>query len=249
MRLSEILTAAQVAGILYTQRAAKTAGAEIEPHFSEFPADVPPLKAIAALRDSKLVTKTRWEALSAANRQKAFFITGIEQRSILGIIRDAVGDSLQKGWTLKGFEDVVRARVTDLAITGGHLRTVWHMNVSNKFRQGRYEELGQPEVRAVLQYFLFDALIDGVVRDNHKALENGIARVDSPLWAKYADPLGFNASRPGLRFWAGGYEDCRCQRIAITEGRARRMISSGEGWDMEQGVPAIAGPDPGFIRT
>lgn len=233
LTLSEILTAAQVAGILYTQRAAKTAGADIDPHFSEFPDDVPPLKAIKALKDSDLVTKARWEALSQANRQKAFFITGIEQRSILGIIRDAVSDSLQKGWTLKTFENVVRGQIEDLAISGGHLRTVWHMNVSNQFRKGRYDELAEPEVRSVLRYFLFDALVDQVTRPNHKALENGIAPTDWEGWSRYADPLGFN---------------CRCQRIAITEGRALRMIESGEGWDLTAGVPAEAGMDPGFVR-
>jgi hypothetical protein len=105
--------------------------------------------------------------------------------------------------------------------------------VTNAFNLGRYQEMQDPDVRSVLQYYLFDAVVDGVVRHNHALLEGGIAPVDWPGWEKYRPMLGFN---------------CRCAVIAITAGRAQRMLESGDGWDMTLGVPADAGMDPGYVR-
>lgn len=228
-QLVEILTASEIAGRLNTRRRA-------EAQFDEeqtFPRGLPPRKAISYLKKLPSVRKADWEAAAAKFRRPAFFIAGIENRQILEIIRTVIEESLREGLSLEKFEQRVRNRLWTLRIKGGHLRTVWHMNVSNAYRAGRYEELQQPEIKGVLTHYLFDAIVDGVVRPNHKALENGIAPINWPGWEKYRDPLGFN---------------CRCQRIAISSARARRMIESGQGWDMTLGVPANAGPDEGFVR-
>lgn len=232
--LTDILTAAEVVGRRRTRKAAQAAGAELTVKFAEtFPGDVAPRRAVAWLKNLRVVTPEAWSAIANRRQRDAFFIAGIEEETTLRMIRDAIAGSLERGDSLLTFERTVRSQLEGLAITGGHLRTVYHMNVGNALRTGRYEELGQPEIRATLGYFLFDAIVDSVVRPNHRVLDNGIAPVDWPGWDRYRDPLGYN---------------CRCQRIAITSDRAQRMIDAGEGFDLTAGVPAGAGPDPGFVR-
>jgi SPP1 gp7 family putative phage head morphogenesis protein len=234
--LQEIIVASRLGGRLQIRREARKAGIEAKPQpiFSEvFPKDKPPLKAIDWLKSLRDVTREQWQSTMAQYQTSAFFITGIEQKETLVVIKQAIQDSLAKGWTLSKFESEVRAQINDLALSGGRLRNVWHNQVTNAFNRGRDEEMKDPATRAVLSFYLFDAIVDGVVRPNHAALDNGIAPVDWAGWQQYKPMLGYN---------------CRCARIAITAGRAKRMLESGEGWDMTLGVPAGAGPDPGYMR-
>lgn len=232
--LQEVLAGSLIAGKLQMGRTAKAAGMVAPVKFAEiFPADTPPTKAIEWLRQLPVTTRQAWEAALARYRQPAFFISGVEQKEVLLMIRAAIEESLQKGLTLKQYEDLIRSKISDLALTSGRLRNVWHQNVTQAFIRGRDEEMQDPAVKAVLPYYLFDAIVDGVVRPNHKALENGIAPVDWPLWERYKPMLGFN---------------CRCARIAITAARAKRLLESGQAWDMTQGVPAGAGPDENYVR-
>ncbi len=225
--LAEILTATKICARLKVRE-------QVNKQFAEtFPKEIPPHKAIQWLKNLEIVTREIWEFEMAQSRQAAFFITGVEQTETLRVIQKAIEDSLEHGHTLAQFEAGIRDQLQDLALTGGRLRNVWHNNVSSAYTHTRDEELGQPDVAAVLPYFLFDALVDGVVRPNHKALENGIAPQTWEGWEKYKPLLGFN---------------CRCCRIAITAGRAHALLASGEAWDMTQGVPAEAGMDPGYIR-
>jgi hypothetical protein len=157
----------------------------------------------------------------------------VEQQATLDVIRKAIADSLDKGMTLVQFEANIREQLSDLALTGGKLRNVWHSTVTNSYNNSRYQELEKPEIKAVLSWWLFDALVDGVVRPNHAKLDNGLAPVDWPLWERYKPMLGFN---------------CRCALIAVTDGRAKAMLASGEAWDMRLGVPEGAGPDKGYVR-
>lgn len=247
-RLTQILAGSELAGRTHARQEARKAGSDVTLQFDEptkpktiweilksavRAADPPPTREIEWLKGLPRITRAKWDATLARYRQPAFFITGVEQRETLRIIQDQIGESLRLGHTLKQFEDAVRDSLDNLALTGGRLRNVWHNNVGNALRKGRYDELAQPEIRNLLGYFLFDALVDGVVRPNHAALEGGIAPQSWPGWSKYGDPLGHN---------------CRCCRTSLTEARAISMIESGEGFDLTAGVPAGAGPDPGFVK-
>jgi hypothetical protein len=225
--LAEILAACHIAARLKVREQAEQSFAET------FPKEIPPHKAIEWLKDLPQVTRDLWEAAVAVSRQPAFFITGIEQQETLRVIQQAISDSLQKGQTLAQFESAVRSELHDLALSGGRLRNVWHNSVSNAYTATRDEEAGQPEIQSLLPYFMFDALIDNVTRDNHALLDNGIAPQSWEGWSQYKPLLGFN---------------CRCVRILITAGRAMAMLEDGSGWDLTQGVPAGAGPDDDYIR-
>lgn len=98
---------------------------------------------------------------------------------------------------------------------------------------GREKELRAPDVAGVIAYRLFDAIKGSNEPENHCVLDGGIAPADWPGWNTYSPPLG---------------RGCCCALIGITAGRARRMIGSGEGFDLTKGAPERAGPDDGWVR-
>lgn len=230
--LAEILTAADLIARIQAERIVDGETARQRREFAEI-LDMTPAAAIDWLDQIPGITKEQWEQTLAGKMKPAFFVAHIENETIRELIRQEIEESMRRGYTLKRFEQNIRERLTGLEITGGHLRTVWHMNVTNSLQAAREEELSSPGVKTILGYYLFDAVIDGVVRPNHRVLDKGIAPTDWEGWMRYKPMLGYN---------------CRCNRIAITESRARRMIASGEGFDLTERIPAGAGPDQGFIR-
>jgi hypothetical protein len=96
------------------------------------------------------------------------------------------------------------------------------------------KELRKPDVVRLLTHRVFDAIKGSGEPENHCALDGGIAPADWPGWNTYAPPLG---------------RGCCCALIAITAGRARQMIESGEGFDLTKGVPEKVGPDDGWVRA
>jgi uncharacterized protein with gpF-like domain len=230
-RIAQLIGTCRMAAKVRVRKQAQAHGVQFAE--KEFPRELTPDKAIEWIKSLPIATREHWEMILAQSHQAAFFITGIEQRETLNVIQKAIEDSLKQGWTLKQYEAEVRAQLDDLALTGGRLRNVWHNVVTSSYQQERYKELADPEVKAVLPYFMFDALIDGVTRENHALLDNGIAPQDWFGWMTYKPMLGFN---------------CRCQVIALTAGRAESLLASGECWDMTQGVPPGAGPDEGYRR-
>lgn len=243
LALAQILAAAEMTGRLRTRNQARDESGSLpvipsgarDLQFTEvIPQNIPPAEIVAYIRALPAVERSRFESFVAKYERQAFTVSGIESERTLRALRNLIAESVEKGWSIARFEEEARRQLAALSSLGdGRLRTVWNMTVSNALREGRYSELRDPDVARLLTHFLFDAILDGRVRPNHAALENGIAPVDWPGWATYGDPLGFN---------------CRCTRTAITAGRARRMIESGEGHDLTAAIPAGAGPDPGFRR-
>ncbi len=166
---------------------------------------------------------------------KAFQISGVSQKAALEAMRELIARSLEEGLSLAEFELRAGKLLRSFELSPARLRTIWNTNVGQSMARGREEELRDPEVRQVLGWRLFDAMNDQFVRDNHLALDNGVAPAD--WWdgpgEEFKPLLGFN---------------CRCVLLGITAARARRMIEAGEATDLTEGIPAGAGPDPGFRR-
>ena len=96
------------------------------------------------------------------------------------------------------------------------------------------KECRSTDVADVISFRLFSAVKGCGDAENHLVLGGGIAPVDWHGWNTYAPPLG---------------KGCCCALIGITAGRARRLIESGEGFDLTQSIPDKAGPDADWIRA
>jgi hypothetical protein len=94
--------------------------------------------------------------------------------------------------------------------------------------------LGDPDVRLVVPYLLFDAILDSSTRSNHRALNGGIAPLSWTGWNRFAPPLGLG---------------CRCTLIGITRARAGKLLANGASYfDLLQAIPPGAGPDAEWRR-
>ena len=180
--------------------------------------------AVRLIRNMPVVGQPCWEE---------FKFSGVDQESGLKMLRNLMADSLERERTRKEFECDAQKLLLQFQLRAGNLRRLWNTVTGQALEDGRKYALSDPEVARVVSFRLFDAMIDFRVRPNHAALENGIAPGDWPGWATYSPPLG---------------DECRCTLIGITAARARRMIASGESFDLTKSVPAGAGPDPGYKK-
>ncbi len=236
-RVAEILAAAEVAGRLRTRRQAKEEVDDLSDQVSAFaetvPRSVAVRDAVRWIRSLPAVPSSEWEAFVSKHQRAAFSIAGESRTVVIEAVRDLAAESLQSGLTPSQFSSLARDMLRQFQARPGRLGTVWNNTVSNSLRAGRYQELQRPEIRRVLSHWLFDSYNDADTRDNHLAMDGGIAPLEWSGWARYGDPLGHN---------------CRCARSAILAVRAQRMIDSGQGFDLTVSIPAGAGPDAGFTK-
>jgi len=90
-----------------------------------------------------------------------------------------------------------------------------------RHRKRQAEIAADPNLRLLIGCWLFSAM-EGTCAKDHTKLRNGVAPFDWPGWKEWEPP--FN-------------RECACCLIAIGRGRARRMVESGEGFDLTKGVP------------
>ena len=118
------------------------------------------------------------------------------------------------------------------AWTDGYSRMVFRTNVNTAVTAGRFRQAQDPDIRAVIPAFEFDAIGDADTRPNHEAATGIVMRPDNPGWAKIAPPLGYN---------------CRCQVRLLSVPQLERMGRLDRyGQVRESRIPADAYPDPGF---
>lgn len=127
---------------------------------------------------------------------------------------------------------IERVRVETAPWSESYARMVFRTNVNTAVTAGRFRQVRDSEVRAVIPAFRFDTMEDVDVRANHAPADGRIWKVDNPVWARLAPPLGYN---------------CRCQVAMASYPSLVAMGRVGAGGQvMEDSVPPDAYPDPGF---
>lgn len=148
-------------------------------------------------------------------------------------IARAMREGFAEGNAAAGLQRAIERVAGDTADWSmAYARTVFRTNVNTAVTAGRFRQAQDPDVRAVVPAFRFDAVGDADSRDNHVAADGMILRVDNPEWRRIAPPLGYN---------------CRCQVTLMTVPQLRRMgRMTPQGEVIEDRVPAGAFPDQGF---
>lgn len=108
--------------------------------------------------------------------------------------------------------------------TAAYADTVWRTNVATAHAAGRFRQLANPAIAAVIGGLRYVAVMDSDTRPNHAAMNDVIARADDPIWERHSPPQGWN---------------CRCSLELVPADEMRRVPARVR-------VPAGAGPDPGF---
>ncbi len=236
--LSAALAMAEIAGRLRVRKQAGVGEGLVPSRFAEsFPQNVSTADLERYIRSLPAVERSQWEAFIRKHQGAAFTVSGVNNRAVLGDLRDLVARSLEARLTPEQFDRAARELLRNYQVSGARLRTVWNQTVSNAIREARAEEVRDPEVRAALPFALYDAILDARVRPNHAAMEGAIAPLD--WWegqrSDLEPPLGFS---------------CRCQLLYMNSVRARKLTEQGEPYfriDLD-GPRAGAGPDTGFVR-
>lgn len=203
--------------------------------------NMPPEEAIKLLESKGLVVSESWRDLWKAAHARAFTVARTAGFDVLGDIRTALNDTLEKGETLESFQKQLtpilqRKGWWGKAIdpeTGEILKTyegttrpveygsprrlklIFEQNAQTAFMAGRYKEM--MDAVDTHPYWQYVAVLDSRTRPAHRALHGRIFRYDDPVWAVAYPPNGWR---------------CRCRPRPMTASRIKReglAISSGEG--------------------
>jgi len=230
-RIARLLAAARVLGQAQVRRDADLP-LKRDMQMAEL-SQVSPAGAVEYLRRLPVMTQAQWERAVTEQQAQAFRIAGVNQQAALEGMRDLIATSLESGLTPTQFERAARELLRNFQTSAGRLRVVWNTNVGQALANGREEALRDPQVAAIINWRLFDAMNDGSTRPNHLAGDNGVA--PAAWWETTGAEL-----RPLLGF------NCRCVLIGVSQARALKMIESGAARDLREGIPFGFRRDPGF---
>jgi len=187
-----------------------------------FSFDLPFEEAIAwAAGRVSVLPETYYRELPAAARGKAFTISGLTSIDQISTVIKSLRMASEDGSTFAEWQEWALTRPELAALPNGRLETIFRMGVQTHYGIGRTQQ--QRLNKKARPYFLWDAVNDSRVRDDHLAMDGYIAPIDDPIWNIWSPPAGFN---------------CRCTRIALNERQAKAR-----GYPMEK---PDAMPDPGF---
>jgi len=189
-----------------------------------------------------LVTRTPVVLRDAAQRTGAEIARLYSQGRVVAFARSAeqavtervhaqIIEAMRTGLTTSEAVAHIRENVDQLrqkteAWTDSYARTAFLTNVSTAVSAGRFRQVQDPAVQAVIPAFRFDSVNDADTRPNHRAADNHVWSVDNPVWNKLAPPLGFNCFLPGTRI-CGAVEIASKARYS---GPAVEIKTEGGGW-------------------
>lgn len=148
-------------------------------------------------------------------------------------VREFLRGGIEQGFPRASIQDAI-ARIGDFSRS--YAETVYRTNLNTAFTAGRFQQVREPGVREVIGAFGFEAVLDGDVRENHRAAHGLIASPDDTVWETLSPPLGFN---------------CRCSvRMVSRFELERRGLIEGEVVERFE-PPGFSGafPDPGFEKS
>jgi hypothetical protein len=207
-------------------------------------------EAAKALAKKNVMTRSQFDLLDSAARQKAFTVAHVESLDTIAKIRNAMAESVEQGVDLAAFREKVLAAVDEgTFMSDAHLEVVFRTNVQTAFSDGQMKVLQHPFVRSGFPYASYEAIHDDRVEHTHLEMESlgiqgtNIYRINDPV---------FQLFRPPWR-WS-----CRCSWIPMTvRMAASKGIAEAQQW-LDTGVeptpPAFVAmpsfrPPPGFERS
>lgn len=156
-------------------------------------------------------------------------VTKKAQEIIGKAVADGVGANEAGRLLSGGIEDI---RQLSGPWSESYSRMVFRTNVNTAVTAGRFAQVQDPDIAAVVPAFRFTTAGDTDVRSNHAPMNGVILKTGNTLWNTYASPLGYG---------------CRCQMNFVTVPQLRRMGRlDKDGKVIESKIPAGAGPDDGF---
>jgi len=182
------------------------------------------------------VMREVFDGLSAQYRKDAFTLAGAADVRLITKIRDALAEVAKKGGTAEDFQAAVNAITDDAGVAqldAFTLDTAFNTAMQKAYSLGRYEQMSDPAVKAVLPYWQYWTVGDDRVRPEHAVLNGFTARADDPVWRKIYPPNGFN---------------CRCSVVPILASEADKDADE-PGYARLPLLAQLKVPQPGFGKV
>jgi len=152
---------------------------------------------------------------------------------VQGLIETAMRDGIPEADIGKKIiTEVEKARTLSQPWSESYAKMAFRTNLNTAVTAGRFRQVQDKDIKAVIPAFMFTDSGGSEVRPNHHAADGMILKVDNPEWTRLASPLGYN---------------CQCSLISMTRPMLRRMGRLDQrGEVIESRIPRDAFPDPGF---
>lgn len=205
-----------------------------------FDAALPNDDIASYLRGLTPVTKDLFDGLTANYRKDAFTLAGVADVRLIEKIRDALADVAQKGGTAADFDKAAQQLLTDAGVEDLNaftLDTAFNTAMQRAFARGRYDQMKEPAVKAILPIWQYWTVGDDRVRPEHRVLHGFAALADDPVWLKIYPPNGFN---------------CRCSVVPILASDLDAKALEATRTPGMQRLPLLAVlkvPQPGFGKV
>lgn len=151
-------------------------------------------EAIKAFRRRVPMPDWKWDALSEAEKEFAFKVSGVAQADLATQAWEAVDRAIKDGTTLDDFKKQVGPQLEAAwgRENSARLETIFRTNALGAYNAGRHEILSHPEVRKARPFVRFDGVDDDRQSEICAALDGTIRPADDSFWHTHTPPLHFN---------------------------------------------------------
>ena len=167
-----------------------------------------PKDAVDFLRDKGLAVTDHWAEMLDEAHARAFTVARCAQLDVLRDIRSGLLGALKEGKTFDQFKKELvpllqkkgwwgtrteigadgKERIIQLG-NSRRLKTIYQTNLQSAYMAGHMKaQMAAPAI----EYLQYDAVMDGVTRPAHRALNGRVYRKDDPIWSSIYPPNGFH---------------------------------------------------------
>ena len=203
----------------------------------------PPKDAYSYLKDKGYQLSFHYDEVQREQHNHAFTVAKVTRLDLLNDIHNSLIDAMDKGtpfeqWkrelkpTLQKYGWYGKTEVVDpktgevktINVNSRRLSTIYHTNMRVAYAKGRYDQMiALPDA----QYWRYVAILDGLTRPEHRALNGMIRHRSDPFWKLNYPPNAWN---------------CRCSVRAYSREQMERR-----GWKItpeDAPLPAGYAPHP-----
>jgi len=188
----------------------------------------------------------RWDDIREAEHDRAFIVAGAQAADLLDDLNAAVLKAIEQGTGLEAFRKDFKALVARNGWTGWtgegskqgvawRTKVIYQTNLATSYAAGRYRQLTDPELRAILPYWRYRHA-DGVLhpRPLHVAWDGLTLPPEHEFWQAHFPPNGWG---------------CHCSVSAASKRDYLRAVANGRGPANAPPAGATTGIDRGFAYT
>ena len=154
--------------------------------------DLPPAEAIEYFRRKKVMTRKKFDKLTADARAAAFTVANIYRLDVLDGFKEEITKALNEGTpqreVIKKFRGIL-AGAGHKELGAYHLEVVFRSQMALAYGVGRRRAL--EDVTDDLPYWRYNAVLDDRTRPAHRVLDGLIFPANHPFWNAHYPPWGF----------------------------------------------------------